>query len=565
MKRGILSKLIKISLISVIIPFICGSVLMIWINYSTLTRQIRVLNNQLTTIAQEKSQELMDNIADIPLQVYYESVDLQNCLRSTEAYTYSSEHLVSELASNLMASYDFIWGVDITGNNRETIQCEEFISKNRWRTGTSDYDIPEGFSFYQEETFQVGCYRKLLIDYPQDSLLAEVVIYFDISKFDEIASSVAADNVNINLLALFSEEGTRLYSSQTQNGIETSLLPEDDLEMVSGTVGNDKGYFFAAEFKVQDKAYTLVRFIDRESIIHPTINAIKLVFVINLVLLLLILFYIINMYHRFFSPIQKIAANMEKVKEGVYEYETVSVGDDEISYLDHKYEEMVESINTLINKDMKNEIELSRARLKMLQAQINPHFLNNILQYIGTQALYQGAYDANESISQLARMLQYNMDLSADLVELMDEINYIENYMKLQSGRYENRLFYQAEYSDEATKVIVPKMILQPLIENSIKYGHISEGGKTNIHFSANVIDGILEIMILDDGKGFTEDQIIHIRTLFTEQTQTDEEGHGIGLLNVLWRLSIYRENGFEWEITSKENVFAKLKLRIKV
>src|SRR5690606_37301992 len=116
------------------------------------------------------------------------------------------------------------------------------------------------------------------------------------------------------------------------------------------------------------------------------------------------------------------------------------------------------------------------------QAQINPHFLYNTLQSIGTMALRHGVPEVRDKLAELGAIMRYSMDIKSETVQLKKEIEHIEQYLSLQIGRFKNKLSYTLTCPPEAMCIEVPKMILQPLVENSIVQGLERGTGTGTLH-----------------------------------------------------------------------------------
>src|SRR5690606_7900640 len=129
------------------------------------------------------------------------------------------------------------------------------------------------------------------------------------------------------------------------------------------------------------------------------------------------------------APVKRLVRNIAKVQAGDFDMPLPAPARrDELGVLEHRFHAMVRGLDDLMNREYRSRLELTTARLKMLQAQINPHFLYNSLQSIGTLALRQGAHDVNDKIAELGAIMRYSMDLQTESVPLQREIEHIEHY-----------------------------------------------------------------------------------------------------------------------------------------
>src|SRR5690606_38848563 len=144
---------------------------------------------------------------------------------------------------------------------------------------------------------------------------------------------------------------------------------------------------------------------------------------------------------------------------------------DEISHIINRFREMMNTINNLVLREYKLELSSKNNQLKAMQAQINPHFLNNTLQIIGTLALEQNNTRIYKLLSSLAKMMQYSMHNNNKVVSLNDELAHVKAYIELQKERYENAFSVHFNIDETLLSLSVPKLILQPIVENYFKHG----------------------------------------------------------------------------------------------
>ena len=175
---------------------------------------------------------------------------------------------------------------------------------------------------------------------------------------------------------------------------------------------------------------------------------------------------------------------------------------------------MVSHIDELINQNYVSEINEKTARLAALEAQLNPHFLYNTLQAIGTEALLNDQPQINRMLASLAANLRYSIK-GGDPVRLKDEIVYVNNYIMLQKIRFEERLHVQIGISGEYDNFLIPKISIQTLVENSILHGFDDTTESISIHIRASRIGDLLQIQVTDDGCGIDEPHLKELKSEF--------------------------------------------------
>lgn len=225
---------------------------------------------------------------------------------------------------------------------------------------------------------------------------------------------------------------------------------------------------------------------------------------------------------RYTTPLNKATRYMEAVKNQQYKIlnkkitEYVSYNHiDEIGMLLKTFENMLQSINDSTINQYKLDIANKTTELKMLQAQINPHFIYNTLQFLATMSLKNNDREQYGYITSLGQMMRYSMDTGFALIRLEDEIAHVERYIQLQKLRFNNKLEVIWDINPDSKKITVPKMILQPLIENSIKHGNIFQLSNGRIITRSHIDENFLHIYVIDNGVPISEGKIKELNSKF--------------------------------------------------
>ena len=235
----------------------------------------------------------------------------------------------------------------------------------------------------------------------------------------------------------------------------------------------------------------------------------------------------------------------------------------ESAELSRSFNEMTERINTLVQKNYMAELNENKAKLAALEAQINPHFLYNTLQAIGTEALVNDQKNLYTMVTGLASNLRYSIKAD-NVVPLSEELKYADNYIMLQQCRMGERLQVNRIIEPDALTIPIPKISVQPLIENSILHGMEGERNSIRILLTIRMSKDRLYIQVSDDGVGIAEDKIREIRKNFKTQTLSDAN-QGIGLGNLYNRLLILYGDQVDLNIESKtgEKSYTVVELQI--
>ncbi|MBW4083916.1 histidine kinase [Paenibacillus sp. S150] len=254
----------------------------------------------------------------------------------------------------------------------------------------------------------------------------------------------------------------------------------------------------------------------------------------------------------FTRPIKKLISFTQKVQTGQLDAHMDAEREDEFGLLTRKITGMTRTINDLILKEYKLELANKTNQLKALQAQVNPHFLYNALQSIASLSLRYNAPKVYDLIYSLGSMMRYSMNTERAQVPLRDEIEHVQNYVILQTERFgEENLYFTVDAEEEALDVVVPKMILQPIVENIFKHGFADgiQGGVISIGCALDG-QGRLMLAVKDNGKGIAPQRLEEITAGLAGSGGTAHEE--IGLYNVLARLRL--QMGSEAQLLLRDN-----------
>ncbi|QJD83506.1 cache domain-containing sensor histidine kinase [Cohnella herbarum] len=245
---------------------------------------------------------------------------------------------------------------------------------------------------------------------------------------------------------------------------------------------------------------------------------------------------------RFTKPLLSLIGYVNQIERGNLNVDIDIRGNDEIGLLSRRFRSMMQTINNLILKEYRLELANKTNQLKALQAQVNPHFLYNALQSIGTVALQHKDQQIYSLVTSLGKMMRYNMNAGETIVELEKEFGYLQAYLDLQKQRFDTSLEIEYRMAQEARSLLVPKMILQPLVENFFKHGFKqSDEEPARLMISCDLREQILIIRVQDNGAGMTEEEMTDVNDRLTiEDSVLPGKDSGIGLSNVLSRLRLH-------------------------
>ncbi|WP_332695994.1 sensor histidine kinase [Halalkalibacter lacteus] len=270
------------------------------------------------------------------------------------------------------------------------------------------------------------------------------------------------------------------------------------------------------------------------------------------------------------SPLGKLAKAMGFLERGDFSgakqfMPTIKSHNNEVGYVIKVFDHTIKKLRSLIETEYEANLRRKDAEYKALLLQINPHFMNNTLEIIGSLAV-QGKNKEVLNVSiYLGRMMRYSLNTNSNVVQLCEELNYIKSYTDILKLRYEDSITIKIEEDSNTKTVPIIKFILQPLVENAVKYSFI-EKTHAEIYIQTEKVENQVFIVVEDKGIGMSEEVILDL----LNQDKNDEtinvlesKGNSIGLRNVLGRLKLYYGQDFSYQIESEKNVGTKITLCI--
>ncbi|MCZ8516200.1 histidine kinase [Paenibacillus filicis] len=274
----------------------------------------------------------------------------------------------------------------------------------------------------------------------------------------------------------------------------------------------------------------------------------------SFIVFLLLLLYLLK---RVTNPLVRLGRTASSVQRGNLEVRSGVRGVDEIGRLGYSFDQMLDKVNEMIVEVSRTHSRKRRAELAMLQAQINPHFLFNVLNSIRMKVMHRGDPESAKMIAALSKLLRMTISQEKDEIALHEEFDLLSNYMELMNMRQKEpvELVFDVDVSSEAFLFKVPRFFLQPVVENALIHGLNRNAGTITVQ-ARMASDGLL-LDVRDDGTGMEADQLETLRRKVARGTEQAEAGagggfSGIGLPNVVERMKMTFGDEFRMDIESK-------------
>ena len=274
------------------------------------------------------------------------------------------------------------------------------------------------------------------------------------------------------------------------------------------------------------------------------------------------------------APILRLSETMKRFGHGELQVRAKAESCGEIRGLSDGFNDMAEKTNQLMERVRKEEREKQITERKLLQSQINPHFLYNTLESIRSEALIAGLVSVADMTEALATFFRYTISKVENLVSVEEELQNCMTYFKIQQYRFGDRLQLSVECDPEEKAAIyscrIPKLTLQPILENSIIHGTECKLGTGHIRILLEMTESCLLLCISDDGNGMEERKVADINERLQKSggilaTGESETKGGIALVNVNNRIHLLFGEEYGIHVYSMPEIGTDVKIRIPV
>ncbi|WP_091018606.1 MULTISPECIES: cache domain-containing sensor histidine kinase [Paenibacillus] len=600
---SIRTKLIAFMLIATTLPLL-ASISMTFIQTKTALREQAVEENKrLIYQASTNLNNYVDNVARASLAVYNDPNFLRNLAKIPGDYRAVAEVYTTLQTIRAAVPDVFQLYLHSFAANQSTLITNPFPKREERKQaysgslhGKTGGDSPDIWVESAHMSHTYG-FKAASPDDPARTVITLHRVIKDIPSTERLG--VLAIDLNMNTIAaicgrLYDPAKEQIYVVDGQNQIiyqgrsevnHTDALREETASELNiarssaGTAQNVAGHF------EQDRSmyvyqqlgstyadWTIVKQIPNETLYARATTLTWNNAMIAIAALVLVIIATLFISIRITGPLKQLMRYMNQIQAGRLHVDIHLSSRDEFGVLARHFRDMMDTVNNLILREYRLEIANKTNQLKALQAQIHPHFLYNTLQSIGTLALQQQGQRAYILLSSLSKMLRYSMR-DQTCVTLREEAEHARLYLELQQERFGDRLEVDLDFAEDTLSVEIPRMTLQPLIENYFKHGADIQPGKGHISLSSRRInDHWIEIELNNNGPSIPEDKLLEIRgwlhqshTTTGLSTQESDESESIGLRNVIRRLQLNSHPGHSarLEISNREPNGVKITVKL--
>ncbi|ACL77537.1 putative sensor with HAMP domain [Ruminiclostridium cellulolyticum H10] len=370
-----------------------------------------------------------------------------------------------------------------------------------------------------------------------------------------------------SMVYITDEKGIIYSSSQRDNlgnNVPSSILNlRNDTGVSEVDIGNVT--YLIAHRKISDTGLDFIAGIPKEQVLAKLSDSMKNYIVITAIIVFISVFSGIIISLRFTRFVRDMLSVINRVKVGDYDVKMPYYKDNELKLVSNTFNNMTYEIKYLINQVYEKQLLIKETEFKFLQSQMNPHFLFNTLITIGYKAKLSKDETVYKMVTSLTELLQAGIYSNSQAkIPIRQELEFIDFYLYLQKMRFGDKLEYKIYVSDESIlNFVLPKLSIEPLIENAVVHGLEEKVGKGTIELNIRRENESIFFVVTDDGAGFKTDKI----NLDDNDTiNMRKKGHNsIGLMNTHKRIKLMYGDPYGVQIESRTNIGAKVTVHIPV
>lgn len=399
----------------------------------------------------------------------------------------------------------------------------------------------------RDKSATVSVLRKILEPYT-DKYLGIIKIDLSAKAFSSLITPTSTLSNSGLKLSLYDRDHNLLYP-----------FPSGEVEMSGQTDAANDDSFIRVSVESDYSGIQVVGTMQADQLQQDAYQLIKFTLVISGAALLVAYLLALFIANGLVKPIRHLRSKMWLVQRGAFHEQAQMITNDEIGFLSKGFNAMVTEIGRLVKEVYEARIREREAELSALQSQINPHFLYNTLESMNAIALKYKMLELSDLICNLGNLLRYTVYKQELPVKLRDELHFVESYLEIESLRLGDRLALRIQVDASVENCLIPKLILQPFVENVIEHGFNSAESHIEVRISAYVEGDDLVIRIVDNGRGLRDEQRQMLQDNMMRENYAEEitgfageRVKGVALRNVFQRLRI--RYGKPYGVTALQN-----------
>lgn len=369
-------------------------------------------------------------------------------------------------------------------------------------------------------------------------------IEFTAQRFQEIFQ---AENENHQETMMLTDGNGRILYTENQEDIGSNL----ELEV-------KEGRDYVVTYPLGHFQWNLAGVLDSDAVTRELSDIIPLLAGVFLAIMLLVMVIAVTIFRSFLHPLNQLIYGMERVQDGDLDVAIERKRQDEFGVLADNFNDMVVRIRELLSAVRQQRNNYYRLEMLALKSKLNPHFLYNAFDLIYWKLILKNDYETADVVVTLADILRYCVNHKKEYVTVREDMQYMDSYLSFQNLLMNGKLDYLIDIPEELKNYEMPKLLLQPLVENAIKYGSGKEGGVLRLKLERE--GNYLLFSVQDEGSGIPEE--------ICEKMMKDSEdkgGFGIRLVKAMVRSTYGEDCGIAIHSRKGEGTLIQVKIRDRI
>ncbi len=569
------NKLVLVLYIQILIPLVLVGYLSYKNSESIILEKSTDYSRDILNMIQLRLNDYIDNLTVISQDLLYENkiYDVLNTTQNPDdpLSRFEYENTVNSHLKMVVISRNEIRAICIYDNNGKTYYADDNSRAAKSKDEVPYQDMlrvarmrkgkPAIFLVSKDRKVQDIYMVRLINDRDSFTELGLMVIHVKKEVLDQVYQGLTGNLQNIVILA--ADNG--LIASRDNS--DTTTLSDVMVDNLSGDMGDkidSKAGVFVSYLTLKNIGWKIVAYVSIDQLYKDAYTLRRNIIMVCVACALLLSVITAVIALDFVNPINKLVKGMKKVQAGEGNVYVQVDREDELGFLNKAFNEMSGEIHHLVNWVYREQLTRKEAELKALQSQINPHFLFNTLEAINWMAQLHNVPEISSTVSDLSDLMEASIGRDDRLISIAEEFRYADKYISLQKRRFGDRIELIKDVHEEVVEVKIPRLLIQPLIENAVYHGIERIRGKGIVKLNAFKTEDKVSIEVIDNGAGMNRDELEQLNDRLSMDNDTyfkklgEKKSGSIGIENVNRRIKLFYGENYGLTIESEEGNYTR-------
>lgn len=572
------NKLVLVLYLQILIPLILVGYLSYSNSEGIIKDKSAAYSRDILNMIQMRLDDYVNNLTVISQDLLYEE-KIYDILKNKDTNLinrFEDTNIVNSHLKMVVLSRTEVRAITIIGNNgtscyaddnsknvssRDSLPYKEILEKARHNDGN-----PIWFVISADRKVKDVFICRVINDIDNFKEIGLMVIQVKKEFLDTVYQGLTGNLENIAILT----ENEEFIACRDIN--DTYLLSDEFTSGIKGEKGekeDKKTGHFVSYVSMKNPDWKVVAYVTLNELYKDAYDLrrnIVLVCLVSVVLLSLITAFIAV---DFVKPINNLVKGMKKVQKGEGNVSVKDDREDELGFLNKTFNEMSGEIHHLVNWVYREQLTRREAELKALQSQINPHFLFNTLESINWLAQLNNVPEISRTVSDLSDLMEASIGRDDRLITIEEEFSYADKYISLLKSRFADRIEFNKNVQKDVLGIKIPRLLIQPLIENAVFHGIEKSRGKGIINLNAYKKDDRIVIEVIDNGTGMDSDELNCLNEKLSLDNDSyfkklaDKRNKSVGIENVNRRIKLFYGENYGLLIESEQGQYTRVVVSI--